>query len=196
MGTAKLNMDDLDNLIAIVQKLNHIKVDKEKAIPIFCQMSKYKKSKGQIVSMVGEKNEHVYVLKSGIIRLFYIDAEGKEVTRFFGAEGSIGGAIEGYLPYAIEALENCEFFRIEHKKIKELFEGDIYWLKIWNILLQNSLQYKIYRESSFLTQSATERYLDFKKMYPAVEDRVRQSYIASYLGITPISLSRIRRTLK
>lgn len=80
--------------------------------------------------------------------------------------------------------------------MKSLFGEDIYWIKIWNQLLQNSIRYKIYRESCFLTESATERYIDFKRRHPDLEKRVNQSYIVSYLGITPVSLSRIRRMIK
>lgn len=52
------------------------------------------------------------------------------------------------------------------------------------------------RESGFQIKSATERYIDFKKEFPNLEKRVNQSYISSYLGITAVSLSRIRRTIR
>ena len=52
------------------------------------------------------------------------------------------------------------------------------------------------RESEFQIKSATERYIDFKKEFPNLEKRVNQSYISSYLGITAVSLSRIRRTIR
>ena len=62
--------------------------------------------------------------------------------------------------------------------------------------LESGVRYKIQRENAFLTYNATDRYLMFKKEYPNLSDRVKQSYIATYLGITPESLSRIRRTLR
>lgn len=58
------------------------------------------------------------------------------------------------------------------------------------------MRYKIYRESGFLIENATERYIHFKKLYPEICKTVKQHYIATYLGITPESLSRIRKALK
>ncbi len=189
-------MQTLDEVIEIVQSANKIQLLKEKVKPIFEQMTYYKKEKNQIVSQIGDINRNLNVLISGLLRLYYIDANGNDITRFFGTKGNISIGLGERQPYVVEALEDCEFFSIDWKKIKRLASEDIYWIKIWNQLLQKSIGYKIYRESSFLTESATERYIDFKCMYPELEKRVNQAYIASYLGITPVSLSRIRRTIK
>ena len=62
--------------------------------------------------------------------------------------------------------------------------------------LENSLLYKMQREYAFQIMSATERYIAFQKEYEEIKERVSQHYIASYLGIKPESLSRIRRTIK
>lgn len=189
-------MQTLDEVIEIVQSANKIQLLKEKVKPIFEQMTYYKKEKNQIVSQIGDINRNMNVLISGILRLYYIDANGNDITRFFGTKGNISIGLDERQPYAVEALEDCEFFSVEWKKFKRFASEDIYWIKIWNQLLQKSMRYKIYRESSFLTESATERYIDFKRMYPELEKQVNQAYIASYLGITPVSLSRIRRTIK
>lgn len=189
-------MQTLDEVIEIVQSANKIQLLKEKVKPIFEQMTYYKKEKNQIVSQIGDINRNLNVLFSGILRLYYIDANGNDITRFFGTKGNISIGLDECQPYVVEAIEDCEFFSVEWEKFKRLASEDIYWIKIWNQLLQNSIRYKIYRESSFLTESATERYIDFKRMYPELEKQVNQAYIASYLGITPVSLSRIRRTIK
>ena len=189
-------MQTLDEVIEIVQSANKIQLLKEKVKPIFEQMTYYKKEKNQIVSQIGDINSNMNVLISGILRLYYIDANGNDITRFFGTKGNISIGLDERQPYAGEALEDCEFCSVEWKKFKRFASEDIYWIKIWNQLLQKSMRYKIYRESSFLTESATERYIDFKRMYPELEKQVNQAYIASYLGITPVSLSRIRRTIK
>lgn len=68
---------------------------------------------------------------------------------------------------------------------------------MYNIrLLENALRYKIYRENEFLVENATERYLHFRKMYPLICDKVKQHQLASYLGMKPESLSRIKKALK
>jgi cAMP-binding proteins - catabolite gene activator and regulatory subunit of cAMP-dependent protein kinases len=189
-------MYKLDTIIEIIENANNIKLLKEKILPIYEQMTYCKREKNQIISQIGDVNKNLYVLLSGIIRLYYIDTDGNDITRFFGTKGCVSGGITEYLPYVVETLEDCEFLMIDWEKAKSLVGEDVYWIKIWNKLLQNSIRYKIYRESCFLTESATERYIDFRRMYPKLEEQVNQSYIASYLGITPVSLSRIRRTIK
>ena len=67
---------------------------------------------------------------------------------------------------------------------------------VWIDLLEGSLRYKIYRENGFLVENATERYLAFRKRFPELISRIPQRYIATYLGIKPESLSRIRSALK
>ncbi len=67
---------------------------------------------------------------------------------------------------------------------------------LWICLLELTVRYKLYRENGFLVENATERYIHFKKMYPDVCNRVPQKHIATYLGITPESLSRIRSAMK
>ena len=64
------------------------------------------------------------------------------------------------------------------------------------MLLENALRYKMYRENGFLVENATERYLHFKKLYPELSGRIPLKHIATYLGIAPESLSRIRSALK
>ena len=63
-------------------------------------------------------------------------------------------------------------------------------------ILESGLRYKVYREGSFLVQNDTERYLEFRKRYPDLSGSIPQRYIATYLGITPESLSRIRSSLR
>lgn len=189
-------MVKIEDIIEIVENANGIQLLKEKVLPIYEQMTYFKEEKNQIISRVGDINKNLYILLSGIIRLYYIDIDGNDVTRFFGMKGCIRGGIGESLPYVVETLEECEFLMMDWEKAKKLVGEDIYWIKIWNQLLQNSIRYKIYRESCFLTESATERYINFKRMYPELEKQVNLSHIASYLGITPVSLSRIRRTIK
>ena len=63
-------------------------------------------------------------------------------------------------------------------------------------LLENALRYKLYRENGFLVESASERYIHFRKQYPQICSEVAQHHLATYLGIAPESLSRIRKALK
>ncbi len=156
--------------------------------------------KGEVIVHVGDKPAEFYFVVNGIFRSYYIDREGNDVTRIFTPEGS-GFGVETLFnekasPCCIEALESSKVLVIPGQQIKKLIHTSSYFTKFYINLLEESIHYKIERESSFLLKSATERYLDFKRHYPKLEERVNQSYIASYLGITPVSLSRIRKTIR
>ena len=67
---------------------------------------------------------------------------------------------------------------------------------LWIKLLEEGVRYKMYRENGFLVENATERYLHFRRLFPKLCERVPQKHIATYLGITSESLSRIRKAMK
>ena len=80
--------------------------------------------------------------------------------------------------------------------MKALIYSDEQLKNLWIMVLESGMRYKIYRENAFLVESATERYVEFRKRYPMLANRVPLRYIATYLGITPESLSRIRSAMR
>jgi len=133
------------------------------------------------------------------LRFFYIDLDGNDVTKYFCFDGSvvlttttITGEESGYY---IEALEDTVLMAVDYQDFKKLTEHNVFWLKVIKDEYEKSLVYKEKRERALLLENATERYMNFVKDYPNIGNRVKQKYIASYLGITPESLSRIRKKL-
>lgn len=167
----------------------------------FLQLANFKEiKKGEILVHIGDSPKQVYFIISGLVRSYYIDMNGNDVTRYFITENSFCCAEMLFMkkPYdcCFEALEDCHMICFDGNNFKSLINQDINCMKAYISALEQSLIYKIERENSFLLKSAVERYLDFKKIHLDLEERVNQSHIASYLGITPVSLSRIRRTIK
>lgn len=156
--------------------------------------------KNDVLIRIGDKNSYIFFVVSGILRDYYIDDDGNDVTRFFTCEGGIcgGESLISNEPSAVctEALENCILLRCLVSDFKKIIVSCSEATKAYIWLLESSLAHKIHRENSFLIKSAAERYIDFKRENLDIEKRVNQKYIASYLGITPVSLSRIRRALK
>lgn len=156
--------------------------------------------KNDVLIRIGDKNSYIFFVVSGILRDYYIDDDGNDVTRFFTCEGGIcgGESLISNEPSVVctKALENCILLRCLVSDFKKIIVSCSEATKAYIWLLESSLAYKIHRENSFLIKSAAERYIDFKRENPDIEKRVNQKYIASYLGITPVSLSRIRRALK
>ncbi|TQS00935.1 Crp/Fnr family transcriptional regulator [Paenibacillus ottowii] len=163
------------------------------------EFTKKKIAKGDLLVHQGVVQKEIYFVISGLLRSFYIDVNGDDITRFFSKEGSVlcYEILFDHKPSnrCIEALEDSVVMSMSCNDFKKLIENHIYCMKAYTKLLERKLEYKIQRESSFLLKSATERYLDFRKGYPQLEKRINLAYVASYIGITPVSLSRIRRAI-
>lgn len=164
----------------------------------FSQFKVY--SKGQIIKRIGEDSSCAGIVVSGVIRSFYVDPDGNDITRFFSCEGNacMDEGLIGLKEICAmwEAVEESTVMLFEVDGFKKLIMSDERLKRIWIDVLESGMRYKVYRENGFLVENATERYLNFRKRYPTLCSRVPQKYIATYLGIKPESLSRIRNTLK
>lgn len=156
--------------------------------------------KGAVIQHIGDKTLNAALVLDGMTRCYYIDDDGNDITRGFSIEGTLcmDEGMFGY-PESLCEWETLEettlmIFNTEDMK-KIIFENDS--LKnVYIYLLENALRYKIYRENGFLVENATERYVHFKKLYPQICNKAAQRHIATYLGIAPESLSRIRKAMK
>ena len=173
----------------------------EEAISKAIGFSRFKVySKGEVLARTGDKTTTAGLVISGVVRSYYVDADGNDITQYFAAEAGwcIDSGMIGFdeMQASWEALEDATVMLFEVKDMKELINGDENLKNAWISVLESGMRYKVYRENGFLVENATERYVTFRKRYPAIANRVPQRYIATYLGITPESLSRIRSSLK
>lgn len=95
-----------------------------------------------------------------------------------------------------EALEDATVMLFDVKDMKELIYSDEQLKSLWIEALESGMRYKVYRENGFLVENATERYIAFRKAYPMLSERIQLRYIATYLGVKPETLSRIRSSMK
>lgn len=138
---------------------------------------------------------------SGLLRLFYIDDSGNEINKHFVTEKTLAVAYNAFIRREesniyIQALENTKLLIIDYKTYNDLLNSHICWQKAARKLAEMLFILGQKRESDFLLIDAQERYLQFLEDYPNLVNRISQYHIASYLGITPESLSRIRTNLK
>lgn len=156
--------------------------------------------KGNALKSIGDKTQQTAFVLDGIVRCYYIDGDGNDITRGFGFDGGMcmDEGMMGYGEHTCmwETVEESTLMLFNVNELKSFIMSNENLKTIWIRLLENGLKYKIYRESSFLTENAAERYLYFRKHYPKLCDRVPRKHIATYLGITPESLSRIRKTMR
>ena len=156
--------------------------------------------KGKSLRHIGDETQNAGLVLGGIVRCFYIDGNGNDITRGFAIAGTLcmDEGMFGYSESLVEweTLEETTIMVFSVEQIKKLIYEDDLLKNAYMTLLENALRYKIYRENGFLVENATERYIHFRKLYPEICTSVKQQYIATYLGITPESLSRIIRKMK
>ncbi len=156
--------------------------------------------KGQFLSQKDSICKHAFFVESGLVRLYTIDSNGKEhVIQFAPENWFTGDRSSVYFneisEYYIDAIEDTTVVLLDanfnNRAIEISPEFRIYNEK----LLQNHIRHLQKRISMLIGASAEERYLDFIDLYPDLTLRVPQWMIASFLGITPESLSRVRKEL-
>lgn len=156
--------------------------------------------KGEILAMTGDETARAGLVLKGMTRCYYIDGNGNDITRGFSIPGTFC-MDEGMFGYherltEWEALEETTLMLFEVEELKKMIAESGELQNAYILFLENALRYKIYRENTFLVENATERYIHFRRAYPEICANVKQSYIATYLGIAPESLSRIRKSMK
>ena len=153
--------------------------------------------KGEFLLREGEIARHSIFVASGCLRTYTIDDNGKEHILQFSPENWWTGdmSFRSNVPsrFFIEALEDSEVLLTELSSILKLNERIPESAAHYQAALQKSMEAKTQRIVSSLSATAEERYNDFVKKYPSLLQRVPQHMIASYLGISPETLSRIRK---
>lgn len=148
----------------------------------------------------GEVPIKIAIVVSGLFRYVYINDKGNEFTKGIIAENlflsSYSAMIMGKPSYfSIEALEDSKIMEISWKDFMLLMENDIFWIKFLLKFIEKGFMIKEKRERDLLLLDAETRYKNFLREYPGMDQRITQGIIASYLGIKPETLSRIRRKI-
>jgi len=164
----------------------------------FCYTKSFKKK--AILSDDDKFIEEVYFIEKGILRVKIIDIEGKEHTTHFAIENQFIADYNAFLTqeksrYQLEAMEDTDVIVLPRRAIewgyKNMNEGQ----KLGRLIAEYYFVYLDTRIQNLYTLSPIERYELMDKIFPDIHNRVPQHMIASYLGITPIHLSRIKKQL-
>lgn len=152
-------------------------------------------------SEAGKISRQVGFLLEGVTRVCYYNNKGEEITKYFIEENNLVVDIESFdneicSSAYVQAVTDCKFICFHKKDWQELLQTIIGWDTIVHRMIAKALIQKVERRSPLVTEDATERYLKFLEIFPNVVNRVPLSYIASYLGITQSSLSRIRKNIQ
>lgn len=154
--------------------------------------------KKEYILKEGQICRYEYFVLKGCLRSFYLDENAIEHTTLFAPESWWTGNLKSFVrntpsDFYVETLENSNIFRLNKNSLDALYEKIPKFERYFRILLQNRLLATQDRIHYHLSSSATERYEKFLQKYPNLVQRVPLKYIASYLGITPTYLSRLRK---
>ncbi len=156
--------------------------------------------KDDYFSEAGKIPRQVGFLVSGVMRGCYYNNKGDEITRCFISENNL---VSDYVNFEantasseyLQAITDCQLLVFSKQDWEELNHTIVGWDLIKNKMVQKCL-YQKSRKGPVISQDATTRYLEFMKNYPSLTTRIPLAYIASYLGVTQQSLSRIRKNIR
>ncbi|MEP6805723.1 MAG: Crp/Fnr family transcriptional regulator [Flavobacterium sp.] len=175
--------------------LNQQQIDfiENKAIEITLEKEDYFSEAGKIPVRVG------FILE-GVIRGCFYNNKGEEITRCLISENSL---VVDYVNFEtntssteyLQACTSCKLIVFLKQDWLELSQTIVGWENIAGKMFQKCLFLKS-RKGPVISQDATTRYLEFMQNYPSLINRISLAYIASYLGVTQQSLSRIRKNIR
>lgn len=156
--------------------------------------------KGHTLIRPGRVEKTLYFIRSGIVRA-YSDGDRGDVTFWFGKEGDVVVSMKSYVSGQpgyehIETLEACDLYQMKAQDLEALFTSDIHIANWGRKLIGKELIKTEERLISMQFKTAQERYLDLMSATPDLLHRVQLCHIASFLGITQVSLSRIRADIR
>ncbi len=153
--------------------------------------------RGQALLRAGDTWRHAWWVERGALRLYYIDRDGTASNKNFFLEDALFWPITPSLReqpagFFVEAMEDSLVWALPYAAMAQAMHGISAWAELQYRMLCTLLDDKMQREQAFLQSSARQRYEALLRNHPAWKDRIALKHLASYLGITDVSLSRLR----
>jgi CRP-like cAMP-binding protein len=187
----------MDKLITTIKYLIRISVDEEILIknlfkPLQLKSGDYFLEEGQVCRYVG-------FIEKGLVR-YHMNDDGNQKTLYFNKAGEFVSNYQSFLPRepsntSIQAIEETSMQVINHTALERLYKEVQEGEKLGRLAIESVFLSSIQQLKSFYKDTPAARYQEFLRAYPDLAQRIPQYHIASYVGIKPQSLSRIRKKL-
>jgi CRP-like cAMP-binding protein len=163
------------------------------------KLSKKEFRKNELLLKNGQTENHLSFIETGIVRYFLPKGE-HELTFAFGFENSFVSGYDSFLvqqpsTYYIQTLKKTVLWQLTYKDLQNIYQETIIGNKIGRLASEELFLKKSKREISLLVDTAERRYLNLFHEQPQLIEKIPLKYIASYIGITPQALSRIRKRI-
>jgi CRP-like cAMP-binding protein len=189
-------MKEFIEFISQFGSLSEVEIDfiRTKGKELKLRKNEYFSEAGKIPKQLG------FVVK-GVIRICNYDDKGEEITTYFVDESRLVVDYENFESDSVssdylQAVTDCKLIVFDKTDWEALYDTIHGWDKVVTRAVQKAFQIHLERRTALVTQDASARYLSFMEKFPRLANRVPQAYIASYLGITRFSLSRIRKNIR
>lgn len=178
--------DSFQNLISL---LHHYAPSQAQTIEL---------SRGDYLSQAGERNQDVFLINDGAVHAYLLN-DGEEQSIRFGYKGSVMVSIDSYYSGApsnlyLQAIRKSNISRFSSTDLKQILETNAEYERLYSVALENLVLQQHEREIDLLCSSPAERYKRVLERSPAVFQEIPAKYIASYLRMTPETLSRLRKS--
>ena len=185
---------DFESLFDFFKEVNPISIEAIDAIKLLCSIVKVKKNKD--LQPIGHTCRTIYFVKKGVARIYYYK-DDNDITELFSFEKSIIARVESLFTgkasrKAIQVMEDSEFVAISAVPLFKLYDKFPEIERLFRKIFELAYVDTVNRIESIQFHSAQERYSDLLVEAPNILQRIPLKHIASYLGITQVSLSRIR----
>lgn len=152
-------------------------------------------------SEAGKVPRQVAFILSGVLRFCYYNNKGQEITHYFVGEGQFVTDFPRFEAQIISAeyiqtVTDCKLLVFTKEDWDDLLATIVPWRGIETAMIKKCLDESLSRRSPMISNDATERYRAFLESFPALATRIPLAYVASYVGVTQQSLSRIRKNLR
>ncbi len=183
----KLIIDNVGRFIDLTE------LEKQKYISLLAEVKVKKKT---FLMQAGEITKYEYFITKGCLKVYTLDEDGVPHISMFAVEDYWTGDMASFITkepsrYFIKATEDSELLGISRANYELLFQEIPKFEKFYRILYQRSLINYIRRSNYGISLTAEERYIEFKRKYPNIINRITQKDLAAYIGITPEFMSKI-----
>ena len=156
-----------------------------------------KQNKNDILLSEGQTSQRTFFVGKGCLRIFFVNEEGKDSTRYIAFENQFATALVSFITEQpstefIQAIEPSDLLYINHQDFKHLMEVVPKWSQFYCNYLEKAYVNNTNRLMSFTTQDALERYNQLLKINPTVVSRLPNKIVASYINVSQETLSRLK----
>lgn len=176
---------------------NRIEVSDENLNTILSHFKPLQQGKNELLLSAGQTSQNTYFVGKGCLRIFFINEEGKDVTRYIAFENQIATALVSFITKLpsqeyIQVIEKSELLYITHEDFDHLLKTVPEWMQFYCSYLEKAYVNNTNRLMSFTTMDALERYQWLLKINPTIVKRLPNKIVASYINVSQETLSRLK----